>query len=64
VLPEASANLCEAYREATQKAHGYLVLDFAQDTDDLIRFGINVFPSEHPPIIYATVKDEAHKIQL
>ena len=53
VLPEASVSLCETYREATQNAHGYLILDFAQDTDDLLRFRTNVFPSEHPPIIYA-----------
>jgi hypothetical protein len=64
VLPEASASLCEAYREATQKPHGYMILDFAQDTDDLLRYRTNVFPSEYPPIIYARVNDEAHKIQL
>jgi len=64
VLPEASASLCEAYREATQSPHGYMILDFAQDTDDRLRYRTNVFPSEYPPIIYARVNDEAHKIQL
>jgi len=64
VLPETSASLCEAYRVATQNAHVYLILDFAHDTDDLLRFRTNVSPSEHRPIIYARVKDEAHKIQL
>jgi hypothetical protein len=63
VLPEASGSLCEAYREATQKPHGYMILGFAQDTDDLLRYRTNVFPSEYP-IIYARVNDEAHKIQL
>jgi hypothetical protein len=62
VLPEASASLCEAYREITQNPHGYI--DFAQDTDDLLRHRTNVFPSEYPSIIYARVKDEADKIQL
>ena len=64
MLPEASASLCEAYRQATQNPHGHMNLDFAQDTDDLLRYRTNVFPSEYPPIIYARVNDEAHKIQL
>jgi hypothetical protein len=64
VLPEASASLCEAYREATRNPHGYLILDFAQDTDDLIRYRTNVFPSEYPPVIYARINDETDKIQL
>jgi hypothetical protein len=64
VLPEVSASLCEAYREATQKPHEYMILNFAQDTDDLLRYRTNVFPSEYPPIIYARVNDEAYKIQL
>jgi hypothetical protein len=62
--PEASVILCEAYREATRNPHGYLILDFAQDTDDLIQFRTNVFPSEYPPVIYARVNDEADKIQF
>jgi hypothetical protein len=64
VLPEASASLCNSYREATLNPHGYMILDFAQDTDDLLRFRNNVFPDEYPPVIYPRVNDEAHKIQL
>ena len=64
MLPEASASLCEAYREATHNPHGYTILDYAQDTDDLLRYRTNVFPSEYRPIIYAQVKDEADKIKL
>jgi len=41
-----------------------MILDFAQDTDDRLRFRTNVFPSEYPPIIYARVNDEAHKTEL
>jgi len=64
VLPGASARLCEAYREATQSPHRYMILDFAQNKDDRLRYRTNVFPSEYPPFIYAQVNDEAHKIQL
>jgi hypothetical protein len=41
-----------------------MILDFAQDTDDLLRFRTNAFPDEYPPVLYARVNDEAHKIQL
>jgi hypothetical protein len=64
VLPEASASVCNAYRKATQNPHGYMILDFAQDTDDLLQFRTNVFPDEYPPFIYARVNDEANKIKL
>jgi hypothetical protein len=64
VLPAASVSLCEAYREATQNPHGYMILYFTQNTDDLLRYRTNVFPSEYPRIIYARVKDEADKMQL
>jgi len=64
VLPEASASLCEAYRDTTQNPHGYKLLDFTQDMDDLLRYRTIVFPSEYPPITYARVKDEAHKIEI
>jgi hypothetical protein len=57
VLLEASASLCESYREATRNPHGYLILDFAEDTDDLIRYRTNLFPSEYLPVIYARVND-------
>jgi hypothetical protein len=64
VLPEASASLCNAYREATQNPHGYMILDFAHNAFDLLQFQTNLFPDEFPPVIYARVNDEAHKIQL
>ena len=41
-------------------------LDFAQDTDDRLRYRTNVFPDEYSPIIYMPTKkgDEADKIEL
>jgi len=66
VHPEDSDSLYKSYLEATERAHGYLILDFAQDTDDSLRYRTNVFPDEYPPIIYIPTKkgDEANKIEL
>jgi len=66
VHPEDSDSLYKAYLEATEKAHGYLILDFAHDTDDRLRYRNNVFPDEYPPIIYMPIKkgDEADQIEL
>jgi len=52
VHPEDSDSLYMSYVEATERAHGHLLLDFAQDTDDRLRYRTNVFPDEYPPIIY------------
>jgi hypothetical protein len=40
--------------------------DFAQDTDDRLRYRTNVFPDEYPPITYmpTTTSEEADKIEL
>jgi len=37
VHPEDSDSLYKSCLEATEQAHGYLILDFAQDTDDRLR---------------------------
>ncbi len=52
VYPEDGAGLYEAYMEATKWPHGYLVLDFAQDIDDLLRFRTSIFQGEEPPTFY------------
>jgi hypothetical protein len=64
VHPENSDSLYRAYIDATDKPHGYLILDFAQDTNDLLRYRTNVFPEEDPPVIYVPMKDETDKIEL
>jgi hypothetical protein len=53
VYPEDSESLYRAYLDATRLPHGYLILDFAQDTDDRLRFRTNIFPGEGPPVIYS-----------
>jgi len=66
VHPEDNDSLYKSYLEATERAHGYLILDFAQGTDDCLRYRSNVFPDEYPPIIYMPTKkgDEADKIEV
>jgi hypothetical protein len=59
-----SASLYEAYLNATEKPHGYFILDFAQDRDNLIRYRTNVFPGEGPVACYAPLDHETDKIQL
>jgi hypothetical protein len=44
VYPKDSASLYEAYLDATELPHGYLVLDLSQDTNDLVRFRTRIFP--------------------
>ena len=50
------------YLDATRQPHGYLILHFAQYTDDTVWFRTNVFPDEGPPFVYAPVNDETHKV--
>jgi hypothetical protein len=64
VHPENSDSLYRAYIDTTEKPHGYLILDFAQDTNDLLRYRTNVFPEEYPPVIYVPTKDETDKNEL
>jgi len=64
---EDSDSLYKSYLKATERPHGYPILDFAQDTDDRLRYRANVFPDEYPPIIYmpkTKTSDKADKIEL
>ena len=54
LYPENSTILYKAYLNATQRPYGYLILDLSQDSNDLLRFRTNIFPTNPPPpIIYA-----------
>jgi len=46
VYPENSASLYKAYLDATQRPHGYRLLDLSQDNDDRLRFRTDIFPTE------------------
>jgi len=64
LYPEDSNNLYRAYIDATEKAHGYLMLDVSQDINDKFRFRTRIFPTEYPPAFYAYIKDEKDKVEL
>jgi len=59
VYPEDSIGLNNAYLDATQRPHGYLILDLTQDTDDGLRFRTIIFPKEYPPVVYSDIGDKA-----
>jgi len=60
--PENNASLYKAYLNATQRPHGYLLLDLLQDTDNRLRFRTDIFPTEQT-IVYSTISDEASDIE-
>ena len=64
VYPEDSNSLYKAYLNATEKAHGYLMLDLSQDIKDIFRFRTRIFPTEYPPAFYVHIKDEKDKVEL
>jgi len=64
VYPEKSLGLYNAYMDATQRFHGYLILDLTQDKNDGLRFRTDTFPQEYPPVVYSDISDEACEILL
>lgn len=56
VLPENSKFVQEAYKDATVRPHGYLLIDLKQDTPDWCRFRTNIFPTDEHCIIYLPKK--------
>jgi hypothetical protein len=64
IYPEDSNGLYTAYLDATEIPHGYIVLDLAQDSHNLLRFRARIFPEEKPPVIYAPVGDETDKVPI
>jgi len=64
VYPEDSLRLYNAYLDATQRPHGYLILDLTQDTIDGLRFRTNIFQEEYPPVVYSDIGDEACEVEL
>ena len=46
VLPENFKELVRVYKEITQTAHGYLLVDLTQDIHDCLRFRTNIFEKD------------------
>jgi len=61
VLPHDRKGLSDAYLNATEEPHGYLVLDLSQDTNDRLSFRTCIFPEEEPPIFYIDIGNETRK---
>jgi len=65
VYPENSVGLYNAYLDGTKEAHGYLLLDLIQNTNDGLRFRTRIFPYDNPPLtVYSYVGDEASGDEL
>lgn len=56
VYPENSKFVDEAYKDATAKAHGYLMIDLKQTTDDMCRFKTKIFPFDGHCTVYIPKK--------
>lgn len=56
VYPENTKFIQEAYNDATQQAHGYLLLDMKQSTPDEMRFRTLIFPSDDYNYVYIPKK--------
>ncbi len=44
--------LLDAYKSATERPYGYLLLDFKQSTPDELRLRTNILPREWPEIVF------------
>jgi len=65
LYPEDSLGLYNAYLDATQEPHGYLLLDLTQKTYDGLRFRTNILPDDYLTlIVYSNVGDEACEDEL
>lgn len=47
LYPENSSALVRVYKEATARPHGYLLIDLAQETPEIIRFRTNIFNANY-----------------
>lgn len=56
MCPGNSKFLVEAFSDATDKPHGYLLIDLKQTTPENFRFRTNIFPDDGPMIVYVPRK--------
>jgi len=56
MYPSTSQALTEAYTDATERSHGYLIVDLSQDCREERRLRTNIFPDESPTFVYVPHK--------
>ena len=52
MYPGKSKYFTEAYKDACQRPHGYLLCDLKQSTPEMFRLRTNIFPDENPEVVY------------
>jgi hypothetical protein len=52
MYPGKSKFLVEAFKDATEKAYGYLLIDLKPDTEEKIRVRTNIFPADERHYVY------------
>ena len=62
--PEHSDTMLNTYLDATERPHGYLLLDLLQDTDDRLTFRTFNLPFGNPHDICRYIDDETNKTKL
>ena len=62
VYPEEGTGFFNAYLDAKQRPHGYLIMHLTQDTNDGLRFTTDKYPTEYHPIVNTDKGDEVCEI--
>ncbi|KAH9642907.1 hypothetical protein HF086_003506 [Spodoptera exigua] len=57
VSPDNTKFIEDAYRDATLEAHGYLMIDLKQNTNDFCRIKTNIFPFNGYCTVYVPTKE-------
>jgi len=60
IFPTNSSFLTDAYRQATERPYGYVIIDLTQQTSDECRVLTNIFPHEY--CMYFMPKDKVYKL--
>lgn len=53
------AFLASIYEDATKHSYGYLLMDFTQQANDLLRFRTQIFPDDTPKVVYIPHESKA-----
>lgn len=56
VFPENPKYIADSYKDATNSAHGYLMIDLKQETNDMCRIKTRIFPSDGLCTVYVPTK--------